>query len=117
MLDQAASKIGDAVSGGDKGKRTLALTSLTTDKLISQLGSLIPILLLLFIKTFNSELFSKESLACEPRAYLNFTTTSGSYRHAEIVKSKNNNRFYFNEYCWNNMRDIRYEYDKVVEII
>ena len=73
MLDQAASKIGDAVSGGDKGKRTLALTSLTTDKLISQLGSLIPILLLLFIKTFNSELFSKESLACEPRAYLNFT--------------------------------------------
>ena len=113
-MDQAANKIGDAIGGGEKGEKTLSLTSLSTDKLISLLGKLVPALLLLFIKTFNSELFQSQSLACEPRAYRNFstpgTTINNHPRYGEVIKSDKNNRFYFNEFCWNNLVDTHYEH-------
>ena len=112
-MDQAANKIGDALGGGEKGEKTLLLTSLSTDKLISLLGKLVPALLLLFIKTFNSELFQSKSLACEPRAFRNFSNPALNHhpKYGKVVKSDKNNRFYFNEYCWNNLVDTTYDHN------
>lgn len=101
MLDaNFINKLVSNIGGGEKGAKQRNKTSLPADKLFSFWAPTIPILLLAFILYFNSVAFQPSSIACEPHVEQD--------EFYYVSRSKQSNRFYIHEYCWEKAETVIY---------
>lgn len=98
-LDKVLDSVVSDATGGAAGEKTRAKTHLKTDKLLTSLTIMLPLVLLIFTRFFTPNTFKAASVLC--------SEGQSSYRDGNetiITSSKNNNRFYFNTFCWENLR-------------
>ena len=86
------------IGGGKKGEDARNKTTLTADKFFSFWAPTIPLLFLAFVMYFNGGIFKSATIACEQH------TEQDEEEYTKFY-TKNANRFYFGQYCFEKMID------------
>lgn len=109
-LDAALGSVVSSASGGDKGAKTRAKTHLNTDQTLTTFSVAIPLVLLIFVRTFAPKTFSPSSILCSQfqyetqQAVIDPNTNQTLRFNSIVTKSPNGNRFFMNNYCWEQLQ-------------
>ena len=117
-LDKVLDLIVSNATGGESGKKTRDKTHLSTDSQLTTFNVVIPLVLLLFVRTFTPSTFQSSSINCVQYQYVDQPATARvildpetknhyklvNFTEAVIIKSSNNNRHYMHNYCWENLQ-------------
>lgn len=105
-IDKAIGNVVSTATGGEKGEKTRARTHLNTDQTLTTFSVVVPLVLILFVRTFTANTFLAPSLLCSMFQYTYtqpvidpVTNQTIDYKE-QVYKSSNANRFFFNNYCW-----------------